>query len=77
MTSQKTNKVSSVFAHIFGTLLVLEMVVAGLFVLVASVMVAPLIFLGNLIDKKVFRMEEVNLEDDPEWYRSGGRGSVF
>ena len=76
MAEQKTDKVGMVGTAIFGTFLVIQMVFGAIFIALVSVVVIPLTFLGDLIDKKVFGIKQEPV-DDSFWYQSGGRGTIF
>ena len=73
MATHKTDKIEFVFGAIIVAFTIIEIV----FIALVSIIAIPLIFLSDFIEKKVFRVKEVDWTDDPEWYRSGGRGSIF
>jgi len=74
MVNEKPDKVESVGTFILGIFVIIGMIVAGIFLAVASLIAVPLVWLSDLIEKKVFKIKQVNLEDDPEWYKSRPQG---
>lgn len=74
MVNEKPDKVESVGTFILGIFIIIGMIFAGIFMAVASLIAVPLIWLSDLIEKKVFKIKQVNLEDDPEWYKSRPQG---
>ncbi len=70
MAVQEIDKVESIIGgSIFAVLLIL--------LFMALAIVASPFLLLDFLGKKLFRIKQMDLEDSPEWNKSGGRGYLF
>ena len=70
MTSKSVYKIGSIVG---GGIITVELAIS---ILALSIVALPFLLL-DFLGKKLFRIKEVNAVDDPEWNRTGGRGSLF